>query len=346
MLKDIYSKRQASLKMGNKNLYKYDSIPDRLRVQIEYVLDDILDNRILLGAMNLATSGSNINANSLCGNFIRILCREYGVEYLAKTPTRPNFNDVLALNIIQIHNFIETESIVERILDLIELFFRELQDFISSYVIPFINNHSGFSIGTFYVASDNKIEFINKLNRMLDEAIKELNVRFLEHGIGYQYESGKIIRIDSKYTYEKMVGPALGLLRRKGYEGAEAEFLKAHEYFRRNDNTGVLNECLKAFESTLKTICDKRSWEYDKSTSKNLIEICFKNNLIHNFLQDEYNSLINLLKSGVPMLRNKLSAHGQGSEELPPIPDYYAAYMIHMTASNIIFLIEAENKLE
>ena len=346
MLIDIYSKRQSNLRMGNKKPCKYDSIPDKLRVQISYVLNDILDNKTLFEAINLLDDDGKITPNSLCGNFIKILCREYGVEYLAKTPTRPNFNDVSVLNIIQIHNFIETESIVERILDLIELFFRELQNFILSYVIPYIEKHSGFNIGTLYITNDNKIELIKKLNKILDEAIKELNVRFLEHGIGYQYESGKIIRIDSKYTYEEMVKPALGLLHRNGYKGAEAEFLKAHEYFRKGYNASVLNECLKAFESTLKTICDKRSWEYDKSTSKNLIEICFKNNLIHNFLQDEYNSLINLLKSGVPMLRNKLSAHGQGSEELPPIPDYYAAYMIHMTASNIIFLIEAENKLE
>lgn len=332
MLKDIYSKRQASLKMGNKNLYKYDSIPDELRVQIGYVLDDILGNKTLFEAINLGNDG-RITPDSLCGKLKTYLCREYGVRYLAKTPRR-NFDNALILNITEIHEFIKIESTVEKILDFIELFFRTLKE------------HGGFLIDKFCDTNDNKIELIKKLNKILDEAIKELNVRFLEHGIGYQYESGKIIRIDSKYTYEEMVKPALGLLHRNGYKGAEAEFLKAHEYFRKGYNASVLNECLKAFESTLKTICDKRSWEYDKSTSKNLIEICFKNNLIHNFLQDEYNSLINLLKSGVPMLRNKLSAHGQGSEELPPIPDYYAAYMIHMTASNIIFLIEAENKLE
>ena len=334
MLKDIYSKRQASLKMGNKNLYKYDSIPDELRVQIGYVLDDILGNKTLFEAINLGNDG-RITPDSLCGKLKTYLCREYGVRYLAKTPRR-NFDNALILNITEIHEFIKIESIVERILDLIELFFRTLKE------------HSGFLIDKFYDTNDNKIELIKKLNKILDEAIKELNVRFLDHSIGYQYESGKIIKIDSKYTYEEMVKPALGLLHRKGYEGAEAEFLKAHEYFRKGDNTGVLSECLKAFESTLKTICDKRSWKCnEKSTSKNLIEICFKKNkLIPNFLEDELNSLINLLKSGVPMLRNKLSAHGQGSEELPPIPDYYAAYMIHMTASNIIFFIEAENKLE
>ena len=345
---DIYSKRERNLKQYNKNLYKYDSIPHELRVQIKFVLDDILGNKILFGAINLHSHyDPKITADSLCRYFISILCREYGVEYLAKTPMRPNLDQLSALNIIQIYNFIETEGKVERILDLIELLFKTLPDFISGYVMPYIEKHGGFYIDKFYVTNDNKIELIEKLNKILDEAIKELNVRFLEHGIGYQYESGKIIRIDSKYTYEEMVRPALGLLHLKGYEGAEAEFLKAHEYFRKGDNTGVLNECLKAFESTLKIICDKRSWKYDeKSTSKDLIEICFKNNLIPNFLQNEHNSLINLLKSGVPTLRNKLSGHGQGTEKLPPISDYYAAYMIHMTASNIIFFIEAENNLE
>ena len=342
MLKDIYSKRQASLKINNEKLYEYDSIPDKLRTQIKYVLNDILNNKTLFDAINFVNDGNKINADSFCGDLISILCREYGDECVFGTSY---YNDEYFTNIDRIDIFIRQEDRIERILDLIELFFREPQDYISSDVIPFINNHSGFSIGTFYIDSDNKIEFINKLNRILDEAIEELNQRFLEHGIGYQYESGKIIRIDSKYTHEKMVRPALGLLRREGYEGAEAEFLKAHEYFRKGDNTGVLSECLKAFESTLKTICDKRNWKYDKKlTSKGLIEICFKNNnLIPDFLQDELDSLMNLLRSGVPTLRNKLSGHGQGSKKLPPIPDYYAAYMIHMTASNIIFFIEAEN---
>lgn len=341
MLKDIYSKRQASLKIDNEKLYEYDSISYELRTQIKYVLNDVLNNKTLFDAINFVNDGNKINADSFCGDLMSILCREYGDECAFRTLFH---NDEDFTNIDRIDIFIRRWDRIERILDLIELFFRELQDYISSDVIPFINNHSGFSIGTFYIDSDNKIEFINKLNRILDEAIEELNQRFLEHGIGYQYESGRIIRIDSKYTHEEMVRPALGLLRREGYEGAEEEFLKAHEYFRKGDNTGVLNECLKAFESTLKTICDNRKWKYDeKSTSKDLIEICFKNKLILNFLQDEHNSLINLLKSGVPTLRNKLSGHGQGSKKLPPIPDYYAAYMIHMTASNIIFFIEAEN---
>lgn len=98
---DIYSKRGRNLKQYNKDIYKYDSIPDELRVQIKFVLDDILDNKILFGAINLHSCyDQKITADSLCRYFISLLCREYGVEYLAKTLMRPNLDQLSALNII------------------------------------------------------------------------------------------------------------------------------------------------------------------------------------------------------------------------------------------------------
>jgi hypothetical protein len=46
----------------------------------------------------------------------------------------------------------------------------------------------------------------------------------------------------------------------------------------------------------------------------------------------------------VPTGRNKLSGHGQGSTP-KDVPDHLAAYMLHMTASAIVFLAEAEAAL-
>ena len=40
-----------------------------------------------------------------------------------------------------------------------------------------------------------------------DEAIDELNHRFREHGVGYQYESGQIIRVDSEFIHSEVVKP-------------------------------------------------------------------------------------------------------------------------------------------
>ena len=90
--------------------------------------------------------------------------------------------------------------------------------------------------------------------RPLEEAIAELNTRFREHGVGYQYESGEIIRVDSQLLHSEVVKPALALLTSKEYEGANTEFLKAFEHYRKNDTKECLNECLKAFESTMKAL--------------------------------------------------------------------------------------------
>ena len=47
-----------------------------------------------------------------------------------------------------------------------------------------------------------------------------------------------------------------------------------------------------------------------------------------------------MLRKGVPSLRNCKSGHGSGSQE-KEIPDFYVDYMIHTTATAIIFLINA-----
>ena len=177
-----------------------------------------------------------------------------------------------------------------------------------------------------------------------DDAIEELNQRFKEHGVGYQFTNGQIIRIDSEFTHTEIVKPALRLLNQKQYAGAQQEFLKAHEHYRKGNAKEALNECLKAFESVMKAICDKRRWNYSKNaTSKPLIQVCFDNGLIPSFWQSHYSSLRNLLESSVPTGRNKLSGHGQGTTP-EAVPDYLVAYMLNMTASAIVFLAEADEK--
>ena len=63
-------------------------------------------------------------------------------------------------------------------------------------------------------------------------AIKELNHRFREHGVGYQIEGPQAIRIDSTYTHQEVVRPALTVLRASQFENAEAEFRDAHQHYR------------------------------------------------------------------------------------------------------------------
>ncbi len=172
------------------------------------------------------------------------------------------------------------------------------------------------------------------------ELLDEINIRFKENGIGYQFENGYLVRLDSTYMHSEVVKPVISLLFNIKFEGALDEYTKAHLYYKNSDNSACLNECLKAFESTMKIICEKKGWSYNKSDgAKGLISTCFTNNLIPSYMQNQFDSLRVLLESGVPTNRNKNSGHGQGNE-VKNIPASLARYTLNLTGSNIIFLIE------
>src|SRR5262249_14054178 len=159
------------------------------------------------------------------------------------------------------------------------------------------------------------------------------NFRFKEHGVGFQFVNGNIIRIDSELIHAEIVKPALALLHNKEFAGAQEEFLLAHEHYRHGNNKEALNECLKAFESTMKVICEKRKWDYKPyATSKQLVQVCLDNELIPKFWQTQFNSLQSLFESAMPTGRNRLSGHGQGANPTD-VPPYMVGYMLHMTAS-------------
>ena len=179
-----------------------------------------------------------------------------------------------------------------------------------------------------------------------DAAIAALNNRFQEHGVGYQYESGQINRIDSKVIHSEVVKPALGMLSDPMYEGANNEFLKAHEHYRAQRYEECMNECLKAFESCIKAICDKRGWSYgDKDGLKDLIDIVYGEGLIPSSMQSYFSGLRSTLESGASTLRNRHSGHGQGSKIIT-VPEHVAAYVLHLTASNILFLAKANEEMK
>lgn len=177
-----------------------------------------------------------------------------------------------------------------------------------------------------------------------DDAIEELNSRFREHGFGFEYQSGELIRIDSKFVHREAIKPVLQLLANKKFRGANDEFLKAFEHYRHGRYKEALNDCLKAFESTLKTICKQRRWHVDENaTAKVLIDVCLKNGLLPPFLQSQFSALRAVLESGVPTGRNKLSGHGQGSEAVA-VPRYFASYILHLTGTTILLFVEADQE--
>ena len=78
--------------------------------------------------------------------------------------------------------------------------------------------------------------------------------------------------------------------------------------------------------------------------SKQLIEIAFEKELIPKFWTAHFSALRSSLESGVPTGRNKLGGHGQGPEVVE-VPPHIVSYVLHQTASAIVFLVEAEKSM-
>lgn len=243
-----------------------------------------------------------------------ILCREYGQFTLVH----------IQLDHFQnLRQFFTGEKTISKVLDVIELSFH--------YIDTAVREDYG--------------RFQQDASVIADIAIDELNGRFKEHGIGYEFTSGQLVRIDSQFVHAEVIKPVLLLLQGNRYKGANQEFLSAHEHYRHGKHKECLNDCLKAFESVLKTICGKRKWTTKPTdTAKTLIEICFSNGLLPDYLQSEFSALRTTLQSGTPTIRNKTSGHGQGVKPTT-VPAYVARYALGMTATAILFLSECEEAL-
>lgn len=301
---ELFSKRQRKLRGEMPDVYQYEKIPTALRVQIIHIINDAF--------------GTSLDGGIDRFSFRKLhktLCREYGVFSLTSD---------LDSDYEAVCKFFLDSLEYEKVLDVIELSFKLLDH---------------------YDKNPNQRPPTYNINMESVQAIAELNHRFREHGVGYQFESGEIIRVDSQFIHTEVIKPVLKLLgEEKRFRGANEEFLKAHEHYRHNRYKECLVESLKSFESVMKAICQKRGWIYNQNDpAKKLIEICFHNGLIPDFLQSQFSSLRSILESGVPTLRNKLGGHGQGTSVITVTPSI-AEYALQLTATNILFLVNCEKE--
>jgi hypothetical protein len=307
---ETFSTRQKKLsKQGEPDPYCYDIFPQPLRVQVINLLNSTLGNYDREDYPDSA-------AAPRWDHIHRTLAHEYGVFELAEG-RNPQKRCVTF--------FLKTSN-VEKCLDFVELGFR--------WVCILAKKYSE-SQGA-YAEEQEECE----------QAIKELNYRLREHSLGYQFEEGKIIRVDSQFIHAEIVKPAIALLHEIGFAGASEEFLQAHEHYRAKRYPEAIAGALKSFESTMKGICDMRKWKYPNSaTAKGLIDVILSKELIPSSLESHFSGFRSVLESGLPMLRNKQGGHGQGKDPVV-IPSHLAAYALHLAASNIVMLLEAHKALK
>ena len=307
-INELFSKRQKRIRGEVPDVYKYKTIPEELRIQVVHIWMDVWGKVERDGF-----GGFRGNAYEAYEFIHGKLCREYGKFKLGEGS---NFYEIVV-------NFLLNANEVDKVLDVIEFSFRcidpEIDD---AYNEPF------------------------GLISSPDAAIKELNDRFRYHGVGYQYKSGQIIKVDSQFVHSEVVKPVLIMLSNPMYKNANEEFLKAHKLYREGNYKDCVNNCLNAFESCLKVICQKRGWDYHQNDSANrLILIIFDNELIPPLMQSHFSGLRSALESGVPTVRNNWTGHGQGVEDIT-VPEHIAAYILHLTASNILLLAKADEEMK
>ncbi len=289
---DLYSRRQKRLNGEVPDVYEYDDIPRKMRMQIFYILSDIISNEV-----------SGLSEDTYI-EIDEIVKREHGIDSA----------------------YIDSDNIDE--------------DEFKSYLLKLEKNILFDVIEVAFICIKDSMS-IEIPNQVLNNYIIELNQRFIENSVGYQFIDPHIIRIDSQFIHSEVLKPALIFLHDKIYTNANTEFLKAHEHYRHNRYEEAIVEANKAFESVMKVIHSKRDWNLPSpANAKKLITSLMSTGLLPASMSNYFNNLNEIL-GGLPVLRNSHAGHGAGTEERE-IPPYLASYALHLAATNIVFLIEAE----
>ena len=161
---DIYSKRKKRSEQTEAEVYQYDRIPETLRAQIQHIWDDAIGPCLDPGPSYWEPPPHNSEAWKTIRDCV---CREKGLMTFAREPDPRR--DCIA--------YLYGEKNAENLLDLVEFSFRYI-----SQVMGERDRYELRKCGAKQTPSD---------------VIAELNVRFREAGVGYQFEGDQIIRVDS-----------------------------------------------------------------------------------------------------------------------------------------------------
>ena len=193
----IFSKRQQRIQDETSGTYQHESIPKELRVQVFYIWEKVWGKVYYNDFGHLKGSQLAMEAYSLIKD---TLCEEYGVLDLGEGDDFDGEGDD---SYWVVRSFFFDTKYTDKAIDVIELSFR--------YIDREIHEK-------FYVPNDDEPDEIDKAFGISrpeiphdgippDEAIDQLNQRFCEHSVSYQYKSGLIV-VDSQDSPSEVVKPA------------------------------------------------------------------------------------------------------------------------------------------
>lgn len=303
----LYSQRKKEAEQGISDVYIYDKFCREFRNQYMHIVKDVFGIYPDVKYM-YKSNGRYIDMwEFVCQAF----AREKGLKYLQDRYSG-------ATNTYEAYGYYVDNSDDLDFLDLLVFTFTEV-----------ISNKSIFGLG---------------YNEVVNRAIEELNYRFKQHSLGYEFVNGELIPKINEFIHTEIIKPALHLLNNKIFEGAEQEYFQAFEHYKKGQNKDAILNAIKAFESVLKSICQEMNYTYDRErdTAKQLLQHLTDNGFYPKYLESHLNGIRSTLGSGAPTLRNKNAGHGQG-QEVVDVSHEYVEYALNLVATNIVLLVKIFN---
>ena len=309
MIFELFSQRNAPKK--DIDVYEYENFPEEFRNQVYYILSDFIE---------MYKSNINLPPRKIYEYIYKDFVRQKGWKTLTRTSRTHTISE-------EIEFYITDCSDTTDFIDFIELVF--------CYIDKYLRTQSFFR---------GRETLFSRESNLADQAINELNYRFRQYGLGYEFVDGRIVKKNNEIIHQKVVKPALSLLHDKRFKGAEEEFLKAFESYQNGNNKDAVLNAQKAFESTMKCICKEKKIKYkEEDSSRTLIKHLIESNFIHLYQENYLNNLEQVLSSGLPTLRNNEAGHGQG-DKIKIVENSLVEYAIHLSAANIVYLVSLLNK--
>jgi hypothetical protein len=297
-----YSIRQRRAeRQGQPVVFVYDPIPDAFIHQVISVFADVIGSRIGGGVVSGMITYS---PESVWREINRVIAVEAGIATLAQgdMPNRQKLTAYLT----------SATTSTDAKLDAIELAVRALAE----SALRWRNVGEG---------PRGRLPF--------QAAIDQINTRFFQHDLGYQFIEGRLTRVDAQLLHAEVVLPALAHLHEAGFEGALDEFMRAHQHYRHGEHQDTVVDANNAFESTMKVICERQEIALTgRENASQLVRKLAENEVIPQYLEPSL--------QGLSTLRNNAGGHGQGMA-IVEVPAHLAGYSLYLAATHIQFLMNS-----
>ena len=213
---ELFSKRQQRIQGEIPDTYQYETIPDELRVQVLYIWGKVwgkADYNDYFGTLQLSEL-----ARDAFNSIEMTLREEYGVLSLDgdDDPDEDGYDLYRA-----VRDFLLKTEDTDKVIDIIEVSFRYIDQVIRA-------NFRVSAADVLDKAFSTNHRDISPDSISPDEAIDQLNQRFREHNVGYQYESGQIVKGDSPDIHSEVVKPAEDGITE--VDMSKSDFLSEHEF--------------------------------------------------------------------------------------------------------------------